>query len=168
MQSTTSQEFIAAMRTVASSVSVVTTDGDAGRYGATVSAFCSVSANPPTVLVCLNAASTIAAKVSDNRAFCVNVLPDHASYIADRFAGRHDTFIQDRFEGMDVTGPDFGPVHGLAGATSLQCQLTQAVMEGTHLICIGRVTQIALGSEMPLTYLAGQYQTSVPTKAAMP
>jgi flavin reductase (DIM6/NTAB) family NADH-FMN oxidoreductase RutF len=48
------------MRRVASSVTVVTTDGAAGRFGTTVSAFSSVSADPPTVLVCLFAQSRIA------------------------------------------------------------------------------------------------------------
>jgi flavin reductase (DIM6/NTAB) family NADH-FMN oxidoreductase RutF len=43
--------FIRAMRGVANSVAIVTTDGVAGRHGATVSAFCSVSADPPSVLV---------------------------------------------------------------------------------------------------------------------
>lgn len=43
----TREECIEALRDVASSVSVVATDGAAGRHGATVSAFCSVSADPP-------------------------------------------------------------------------------------------------------------------------
>ena len=55
----TREEFIEALRGVASSVSVVTTDGAAGRHGATVSAFCSVSADPPTLLVCLRGQSRI-------------------------------------------------------------------------------------------------------------
>ena len=63
------QDFINAMRTVASSVSVVTTDGPVGRHGATVSAFCSVSADPPTLLVCLNSGSRIARTVAENGQF---------------------------------------------------------------------------------------------------
>ena len=56
--------FIHAMRGVAASVTVVTTNGKAGRRGATVSAFCSVSADPPTILVCLNKSSGIADAVA--------------------------------------------------------------------------------------------------------
>lgn len=145
--------FIAAMRCVASSVSVVTTDGTAGRHGATVSAFCSVSADPPTALVCLNMSSKIARLVRENGAFKLNVLPAGASDIADRFAGRHDAEIEDRFDGVSISGR----VPGLVGATTLCCTLTQAVEAGTHLVCIGEVNEVELGADMPLTYLAGRY-----------
>ena len=57
------ERFVGAMREVAASVTVVTTDGPCGRHGATVSAFSSVSADPPTVLVCLHADSRIAKAV---------------------------------------------------------------------------------------------------------
>lgn len=53
-------DFIAAMRQIASTVAVVTTAGPGGKHGATVSSFCSVSADPPTMLVCLHGASRIA------------------------------------------------------------------------------------------------------------
>lgn len=148
-------EFISAMRNVASSVSVVTTNGPAGWHGATVSAFCSVSADPPTVLVCLNAKSKIAGCVRQNGVFRVNVLPEGASGIANRFAGMDDSDVADRFDGMPV----WGDVPGISGATSLNCELSQTTLEGTHLICIGRVSEVSLGADIPLTYLAGRYAT---------
>ncbi|TIW51814.1 MAG: flavin reductase, partial [Mesorhizobium sp.] len=48
------QAYRDAMAHFAGQVHVVTTDGPAGRRGATVIAACSVSDTPPTVLVCLN------------------------------------------------------------------------------------------------------------------
>ena len=60
-QSVSRDLFIKGMRQVASSVAVVTTLGAHGRHGATVSAFSSVSADPPQLLVCLRSASRIAA-----------------------------------------------------------------------------------------------------------
>ncbi len=148
------EDFIAAMRCVASSVCVVTTDGAAGRHGATVSAFSSVSADPPMVLVCLNAASRIAQQVQENGVFRVNILPAGASSIADRFAGCHDAQVPDRFDGMSISGS----VPHLAGATSLLCTLTQAVAAGTHYVCIGVVNEVDQGADLPLTYLAGRYR----------
>ena len=74
------KSFISAMRRVASSVTVVTTDGPGGRHGATVSAFYSV-ADPPSALVCLKADSRIARSVSArNGVFCVNVSTYPAGY----------------------------------------------------------------------------------------
>jgi flavin reductase (DIM6/NTAB) family NADH-FMN oxidoreductase RutF len=145
--------FIAAMRCVASSVCVVTTDGSAGRHGATVSAFCSVSADPPTVLVCLNMTSKIAQLVRENGVFKVSILPDGAKHIAERFAGMHDSTVADRFEGIETSGA----LHGITGATILSCTLSQAVEEGSHLVCMGRVQDVTLGANLPLTYLAGRY-----------
>jgi flavin reductase (DIM6/NTAB) family NADH-FMN oxidoreductase RutF len=148
-------DFSAAMRCVASSVCVVTTDGVSGRHGATVSAFCSVSADPPTVLVCLNMTSKIARLVRENGVFKVSVLPDGAMHIAERFAGLHDSTVSDRFEGIETSGE----LHGISGATLLSCTLSQAVEEGTHLVCMGRVQNVVLGADMPLTYLAGRYHS---------
>ena len=49
--------FIDAMSRVANSVNVVTTNGEAGKFGITVSAATSVTADPPSLLVCINEAS---------------------------------------------------------------------------------------------------------------
>ena len=93
--------FIKGMRQVASSVAVVTTSGTAGRHDATVSAFSSVSADPPQLLVCLRSESRIAAAVSANGVFCVNILSHRHPHVAERFSGSHDAEVGDRFEGFD-------------------------------------------------------------------
>lgn len=159
--------FIGAMRRVASSVSVVTTDGPAGRHGATVSAFCSVSADPPTALVCLNAASRIARLVAANGSFAINVLPQDAESIAARFAGAEDGRVADRFEGLES---GTGPAPTIAGATVMFCRTIEATVSGSHRIFIGLVTGLQAGTERPLAYLDGAYHWVVPqaTKAATP
>ncbi len=152
------EKFISAMRGVASSVTVVTTDGEAGRFGATVSAFSSVSADPPTVLVCLFAESRIAKAVTANGRFCVNVLPENEPWIADRFAGRHDERVVDRFDGVACDGD--APV--IVGATGFACDLQQSIRSGSHLILIGHVRDVVDAEAPPLTYRAGSYHRVVP------
>ena len=157
--------FIGAMRGVASSVTVVTTEGPAGRRGATVSAFCSVSADPPSVLVCLKADSRIAEAVTANRGFCVNVLPQREQALADRFAGRHDGWIADRFEGIACAAAEgVGPA--IEGATAFSCALQETVAFGSHRIFIGRVLQVHEGAPVPLAYLNGAYHRVVPQQPA--
>ena len=151
--------FISAMRRVAQSVTVVTTDGIAGRHGATVSAFCSVSADPPTALVCLNASSKICSMVQQNVAFKVNVLPERAQYIADRFAGVHDRSINDRFEGIDVAASG---IPSIPGATVFDCSLVQSVISGSHRIMIGHVESVDCSDVHPLAYVDGQYHRLTP------
>ena len=63
------EAFIAAMRQVAAGIAVVTTNGPAGRHSATDSTFCSVSADPPTVLICLGTERRIAKAVEQNQEF---------------------------------------------------------------------------------------------------
>lgn len=154
--------FISAMRRVAASVTVVTTDGAAaGRHGATVSAFSSVSADPPTVLVCLFAKSRIAKAVTGNGRFCVNVLRECSAEIADRFAGRHDAEVADRFEGIDCFGaPGEAPM--IRAATAFRCNVQQSVRSGSHLIVIGYVLEVWEGDAPPLTYREGGYHRVVP------
>lgn len=93
--------FISAMRGVGASVTVITKNGKARRRGATVSAFCSVSADPPTILMCLNGSSGIADAVAENRLFNVNILRADQEVIAQRFAGLDDGHVTDRFHNID-------------------------------------------------------------------
>ncbi|MED5391930.1 MAG: flavin reductase, partial [Pseudomonadota bacterium] len=72
-----SQVFREAMSCVASAVSVVTTDGASGCAGMTVSSMCSVSDNPPSVLVCLNIVSPVSEIIRTNGTMCINVLRDN-------------------------------------------------------------------------------------------
>lgn len=153
-------EFIAAMRKVASSVAVVTTDGPSGCHGATVSAFCSVSADPPTMLVCLNASSKMATMVAENEAFNINVLPESAKNTANRFAGADDAEIADRFMDVEHWVTTSGPA--LSGATVMTCKLEQVLRSGTHYIFTGIVKDIHQGAEQPLAYLDGAYHAVVP------
>lgn len=158
------QSFIRAMRNVASSVTVVTTNGPAGQHGATVSAFSSVSADPPTTLVCLRSQSRIARAVTQNGVFCVNVLPQSAQKIAERFAGRDDAQFSNRFDGVDCHGAAGQPPI-LKDATAFTCKVEQVVTSGSHQIFIGHVIDLHEGEAAPLTYVSGAYHRIVPQNA---
>ena len=107
------RNFLAAMSHAACTVSVVTTDGPAGRAGVTVSAMASVSADTPqpTLLVCVHHLSHAAEAILGNAAFCVNVLRDDQSDISDHFAGRVFSF-------EDVRRPKPAPDIYLAAAAA--------------------------------------------------
>lgn len=149
------QAFIDAMRQVASTVTVVTTDGPEGQAGATVSAFTSLSADPPSVLVCLKADTRIALAIQGNGVFCVNILPEDAVEVAKAFAGMFDDTLSSRFDGVDVAATEFGPI--LPRATAFTCSLTHRHVHGSHAICIGDVTGISNAGERPLTYMSGAF-----------
>jgi len=82
------QDFINAMSGAVTGVNVITTDGRAGRFGITVSAMCSVSADPPMLLACINRRSPVCSAILSNQVYCVNVLSASQRDLADSFAGR--------------------------------------------------------------------------------
>ena len=157
--------FVRTMRRVASSVAVVATDGPAGCHGATVSAFSSVSADPPMILVCLRSGSRIAEAVTANGNLCVNVLPQNRHDLANRFAGRDDHLVEDRFSGVDCFGV-LGAAPEIDGATIFSGSVEQIVPAGSHSIFICQVQSVREGTAAPLAYLDGSYHSVVPQVTA--
>ncbi len=157
--------FVRTMRRVASSVAVVATDGPAGCHGATVSAFSSVSADPPMILVCLRTGSRIAEAVAANGNLCVNVLPHDRHDLANRFAGRDDHLVEDRFSGVDYLGVE-GAAPEIDGATIFSGSVAQIVAAGSHSIFICHVLSVREGTAAPLAYLDGSYHSVVPQVTA--
>ncbi|WP_350334012.1 flavin reductase family protein [Coralliovum pocilloporae] len=155
-------DFIKAMRRVISSVTVVTTDGPSGRFGATVSAFSSVSADPPMVLVCLHKEPSVARAVEQNGVFNVNILPETASAIANRFAGLDDDRVSDRFSGVSCSGQPPAIDH----ATVFICSVDRVLDAGSHLVVFGRVDGVRDASVDPLAYFDGAYRRVMPVEQA--
>ncbi|MEM9279410.1 MAG: flavin reductase family protein [Pseudomonadota bacterium] len=145
-------EYVGAMRNVANSVTIVTTNGPAGRQGSTVSSFCSVSADPPTVLVCLNVNGRTAHAIKNNGTFCVNVLPENAVGLAKLFAGINGDEETDRYSDKNWTEED-GRAPRLSGVTAFSCSVIDTVEATSHLIFIGKVNEVQIGQHKPLLYL---------------
>ena len=144
------QQFVNAMRGAATGVNIVSTDGPAGRFGLTVSAFSSVSAEPPMVLVCINRKSPACNAVCENRRFCVNVLSTKQRLLADTFAGMpQDSEAYDFANAAWVTGATGAPM--LADSVAgFDCVLTTAIEAGTPTIYIGEVHEVAGTEAKPL------------------
>ena len=130
--------FLQAMAEAATSVTLVTTDGPAGRFGVTVSAFASVSADPPMLLACINRKSPAAAAIAANGGFCVNVLSAAQSFLADVFAGRSERFAPYDFGCAEWRRAD-GGWRLRDSIASFDCVLDRDIAAGTHQVLIGRV-----------------------------
>lgn len=89
--------FRGGMSLLAAAVNVITTDGPAGRAGFTASAVCSVSDEPPTLLVCMNRASQSHRIFVQNRVLCVNVLAAGQVALSALFSNREVAMVE-RFE----------------------------------------------------------------------
>lgn len=142
-----------AMSRFAGAVHVVTTDGPFGRRGATVIAACSVSDEPPTVLVCLNRTKPENDLFTQNGVFALNTLTAVQQPVADGFSGLGGLSQDERFARgeWDVSGSG-APV--LIGAeASFDCEIVEAKDFATHRILFGKVTAIHIGDSLtPLIY----------------
>lgn len=150
--------FLEGMSRAATFVAVATTDGEAGRFGVTVSSLTSVSADGehPSLLACLHHRSPAAAAILTHRAFCANLLHEDQQAVSDLFAGRGPTGDPSlRFDRIGwAPGPHRQPM--ITGATAaFECRLATAMLWETHYIIVGRVTHVAL-SDSPAALLYGQ------------
>lgn len=134
-------EFRNAMARVCAPVNVVTTDGVAGRGGFTATAMCSVTDQPPTVLVCMNNKSAQVDLFKNNGHFCVNVLPSEHKDLATRFAGGIPN-MDERFASAEWEQSASGLPMLRDAIVSFGCQIVDIHRVGTHNIMIGQVLEI--------------------------
>lgn len=150
--------FTTAMAMAATAVSVVTTDGAGGKFGLTVSAVSSVSAEPPMVLACINRRSPLAAAVTTNGIFCINLLCEAQSGISDVFAGRAGDGAAYDFGCARWTSEATGAPVLAGAAANFDCLLDSYHDAGTHRILIGRVLAALSGDSDPLVYARRSYR----------
>jgi flavin reductase (DIM6/NTAB) family NADH-FMN oxidoreductase RutF len=143
-----------ALARFATGVTVVTTR-DAGQrlYGMTVSAFSSVSLEPPLVLICIDKTVGSHDALHDGGVFAVNILTEEQEVIARRFSAKDP----DRFNGI-AYHDGVGGVPVLEDTlASLECRITQIYEGGDHTIFIGEVEVTSIGHGHPLLYFRGGY-----------
>lgn len=151
-----SEAFKAAMRRFATGVAIVTTTATDGRiHGFTANAFASVTAEPPTVLICVNRSATAHPLISSAGRFCVNILASDQQSLAERFAGGEP---RQRFEGVDYrVGPSGSPI--LADTLAyVDCTLGEELTSGTHTIFLGNVIEAGEHAGSPLGYYDRTYR----------
>ncbi|VDC21191.1 flavin reductase family protein [Pseudogemmobacter humi] len=150
--------FVEGMSRAATFVAVATTDGEAGRFGVTISSLTSVSADGehPSLLACIHHQSSTASAILKNRAFCANLLHEGQQEIADLFAGRSGLASHtERFDHAPWQPGGLGQPM-IRGATAVfECRLATALYWETHHIFIGHVTSVVL-SDDPAALLYGQ------------
>jgi len=154
----TSQTFIQGMRQLAAGVTLITTQYEGNRAGLTATAVCSLSADPPQLLACINRQAETYRIVQSSGAFAVNVLASHQQRLAEAFAGTVGIYGDHRFDLAEwLTLGTGSPV--LSGClATFDCRLVEAVPAATHSIFIGRVEEVTLNPEhQPLVYAGGDY-----------
>jgi flavin reductase len=149
-------DFRNAMSLLTSAVSVITTAGLTGRYGFTASAVCSVTDTPPTLLVCMNQASSSHVHFVENKVLSVNVLSAQHQHISTAFSSRLSP--EERFKYGVWTELETGAPVLKDALVNFDCEIEQVQAVGTHTIFICRIVAIQQGQhEHSLVYFNRAY-----------
>ncbi len=162
----TSDEYKTGMRFLAGAVNIVTTVQNGNWFGMTATAVCSASAEPPTVLVCVNERSATHEALVASGMFCVNVLGAHDSALSPAFSGCVPP--QERFSHGRWKLTRAGGLPTLEGAlASFDCRIVNIVRCGSHSIFLGEVLDVSIGAATePLIYSHGGYWVTKPLACA--
>jgi flavin reductase ActVB len=145
--------FRQALCQFASGVTVVTTQGPDGPLGLTVTAFSSLSLDPPLVLVCIDRRSEAHAGF-ERGAFAVSLLAEGQEAISQRFACGGPAKFAD---GGLVTG-ESGLLLVPDALAHLECRVTAVLPGGDHVIYVGLVERARAREGRPLVHHARGYR----------
>jgi len=152
--SVSSDEFRAVLGRFPSGVTVVTTrDADGSDHGMTVSAFCSVSLQPPLILICIEKTASAHQALTSAPGFVVNILSARQEQIARRFS----IVDIDRFDSIGFTRSSTGYaiLEDVLGV--IECNRFSISDGGDHTIILGEVETARAETGTPLLYYRGGY-----------
>lgn len=139
----------------ASGITVVTTR-DAGQrdVGMTVSAFCSVSLEPPLVQICVDREASLFAALVGSTRYGVSILAAEQEALSRRFATAESTR---RFDGIGYRRGESGVLLLDDALAHLECRIVASHEAGDHTIFVGEVESATASSTRPLLYYRGGY-----------
>ncbi|MBI3932930.1 MAG: flavin reductase family protein [Acidobacteria bacterium] len=152
-------DFRRALGQLATGVTVVTTRDAAGRpLGLTVSAFCSVSLEPPLVLVSIDDRSEAHDGFESSGLFAVSILAEGQEEYSRRFA----TGGPAKFEGAELLTSTTGLPLVPEALAHIECRVAATLPGGDHTIYLGEVLGLDVRPGRPLLYHAGAYRSLDP------
>ncbi len=153
-----SQQFRDAMAHLSAAVSIVTSAGEAGKVGITVSSVCSVTDSPATLLFCINRRSELHDIIKQNGKVAVNVLNHEQEELAKHFAAMLPSTMQERFA-WDIWDEGYEAQPVLRNAlSSLQGDIVDTHEVGTHTIFVVRLADILTSPNHSLVYFGRQFK----------
>jgi flavin reductase len=140
MSEVSGQNYRDAMACLGAAVNIVTTNGSAGRAGFTASAVCSVTDNPPTLLVCISRGSSAYTSVTMNGVVCVNVLSAGHERLSRLFGGGIP--VDERFAAAVWSTLETGAPVLADCAVAFDCRIVDVANVGTHDVLFCRVVAL--------------------------
>lgn len=154
-------EYRSAMGNLAIGVCLVTSDLDGEDVGMTATALCSVSLDPPTLLLSVGDGSRMAQALAEVDTWAVSVLPAGAEGTAARFASRNRP--SDRLLLADLPwhrGPATGHVLLDEALAAVECRTYQRIPVADHTLVIAHAVAVHAPNARagPLVHFRGRYR----------
>lgn len=132
-------EFLASMRMVPGTVAIIATaDGD-DRTGMAATAWASLSADPPSLLVCVNQSASANELIVRSGRFSVNVVPVDDAEIVAIFSAQRGLTGRDRFQADRWTDGPFGLPLLEGAVAAYECRVAAHHIHRTHSVFFGEV-----------------------------
>ena len=149
--------FKSVMRHLPGAVTIITSRLGAERVGMAATAVCSLSAEPPLLLACVNTTARSCDKIRRSGHFTVNLLSSSDVTIARHFSSA-DMHL--RFEAGSWVDTAHGGLALTTARAAFECALAGDIPAGTHSIFLGRIEAATAHPEFPaLLYVDGRYTT---------
>lgn len=153
------QTFKQALRRLPGGVAVITVGEGDLRTGLTVTSAASFSANPPSVLICVNRDASAAPVIVRERRFGLSVPSAGQAAVAERFSGKGGAKGASRYEGANWRTLATGVLLLEGASAALDCVVDDIVERHSHLIIIGRVVgALTASGRGALIYCDGEYR----------
>jgi flavin reductase (DIM6/NTAB) family NADH-FMN oxidoreductase RutF len=155
--------YLDAMSALASGVVVVTCRIDGRPWGTTVTAFSSVSADPPTVLVSLGSGTAAARAIDHSGSFGVSILAEEQAQVARHCSRPGADKYLERFAAVGASAAS----PAVAGALAhLDCDVIDRIPVADHLLFVGevRTARPLAGERAPLVYQGRTYRRLAGTR----
>ena len=157
----------AAARMFASGVTVAAAAYKGRSHAITATAFCSLSLEPPLVLLAIRRSSQLLALVRGSGSFGVSILAAHQRHIGQWAASRGRPLERDLPSRAAVTAVTGAPLVPDALAW-FDCRLRSVEEQGDHIVLVGDVLQTGSRAGDPLVYFSGDYHELGPAIARAP
>ncbi len=153
-------DFKLGMRRLASGVVVIATQYEGERFGLNATAVSSISADPPTLMICVNRSASAHEAILKSGCFTVNLLSEEDRDLADLFSSPKDR--ERRFSTREWAPLTTGAPALLESLASFDCRTVQTITASTHTLFFGEVVNLeTFKNEIsPLLYWDGNYHSA--------
>ena len=150
------KQYLDTIGSLASGVTVITTEANGHPHGMTATAVTSLSLSPMLIAVSVSKKAKLAEFLKPGVPFSVNILREEQANISNHFAGAiktHERAAEIRFVAWD------GGSRLDDCLAALGCEVAEIHEGGDHWMVIGRVLHLYQGHEprQPLLYFRGRY-----------